>query len=426
MAQIATSTPVPDSELPIGSVIAGKWKLEEVLGSGGMAVVYGATHRNGSRVAIKVMRHGAARDDELVGRFTKEGHVGNLVDHPGVVKTLDDGVLGDGIPYLVMERLDGESLEQRVARVGALPLEEALVVVDAVLDALAAAHAAGLVHRDIKPGNVFLARAGGVKLLDFGIARERIFGGQKETIAGLVFGTPAFMPPEQARGRWDDVGPRSDLWAVAATLFVAATGRLLRDGGTPTEELLAALLPLGSMRDRAPALPVRLCDFLDRGLAHDPGSRFGSALEMQAALRAASPLPPGARLPSPVVSVYRTAAPLVIPTHSLRPRALWGGGACALVLIGLLFYAVRGGDDPVPRVSLPALPAAVTSPPAGPTNVAIPLPTVPVPEVAFSTLPPPPPPMERPPRAEPRPPVTARPSANAPPKRTFDPLVGRF
>jgi serine/threonine protein kinase len=235
----------------IGTTVGGRWRLDEVLGAGGMATVYAATHRNGNRMAIKVLHAHLLDDAELVARFTKEGRIGNLAGHPGVVRTLDDGMTDDGVPFLLMDLLEGESLDRRIARRGRMHVAEAARVVGDVLDALAAAHASGLVHRDVKPENVFLTNAGEVKLLDFGIARESARGGKGETLVGLVLGTPAFMPPEQARGRWDEVDARSDVWAVGATLFVALTGRLLRDAETPHEELLAAMQTLGRADDRA-------------------------------------------------------------------------------------------------------------------------------------------------------------------------------
>jgi serine/threonine protein kinase len=278
--------PAP-ADVRIGTTIANRWRLFGVLGAGGAATVYAATHRNGSRVAIKILHPALSLQPEVVARFTKEGHVGNVIDHPGVVKTIDDGVTDDGAPYQVMELLEGESLERRLER-GALPPREAVHIAIDVLDVLATVHARGVVHRDIKPANVFLTTDGRVKVVDFGIAHEQILGRKSETVAGYILGTPAFMSPEQARGRWTDVGPASDQFAVGATLFTALTGRTLRGGETITEELLAAMTLVRPTSLLAPELSTCVAAVLDRALLHDPEARFASASEMRDALMAVS------------------------------------------------------------------------------------------------------------------------------------------
>jgi serine/threonine protein kinase len=139
----------------VGSMVAGKWQLDQVIGVGGMAAVYAATHRNGHRVAIKVLHRPLSADPELRRRFLREGYAANRVEHPGTVKVYDDGFVEDGSVFLVMELLDGESLEARAERLGGgLDLPELLTIADQLLDVLAVAHDAGVVHRDIKPENV--------------------------------------------------------------------------------------------------------------------------------------------------------------------------------------------------------------------------------------------------------------------------------
>src|SRR5262249_15491612 len=157
-----------------------------------------------------------------VERFLREGYVANKVKHPGVVAVLDEDRAEDGVPFLVMELLEGETWAQRLVREARVPWTDAFHIADGMLDALVAAHAAGIVHRDLKPENVFLTREGAVKLLDFGIARlDELHPSRVGTEIGITMGTPGFMPPEQARGRWDEVDARSDLWAVGATVFRA-------------------------------------------------------------------------------------------------------------------------------------------------------------------------------------------------------------
>jgi len=214
-----------NAERRVGTILCDKWTLDKVLGMGGMAQVFAATHRNGKRVAIKLLRPELCADPAILKRFLQEGYAANKVGHPGAVSVLDDGVAEGGSAFLVMDLLDGETLGQRLARERKLPADEVRRVTDAILDVLGAAHGKGIVHRDIKPENVFVETAGGVRLLDFGIARvlelTRERGG---TEAGAILGTPSFMPPEQARGRWDEVDARSDLWAVGATMYTLLTG----------------------------------------------------------------------------------------------------------------------------------------------------------------------------------------------------------
>jgi len=309
----APRPPSPDDPDPrIGTVVAEKWRLDRVLGRGGMATVYAAVHRNRSRVAIKVLHAGLP--DEVFTRFLKEGYLNNIVEHPGAIHTLDDGVLPDGAAYLVMELLDGENLRERIDRTGPMALPDAARIATAVLDVLEAAHAAKIVHRDVKPDNVFLLRSGGTKLLDFGIARERILGAAgSETVVGLVMGSPGFMAPEQATGLTDEIDERTDLWAVAATLFFALTGRELRSGRTVEERLAMAMGVLPGVGLLAPALPLPVAAFLDRALAFDRGARFPSAGEMRRALVTAQ----GAALASP-----RTGTQYVLPPSvSKQPSA---------------------------------------------------------------------------------------------------------
>ena len=158
----------------VGQVLREKWRLDVLLGVGGMAAVYGATHRNGSRAAVKILHSELSTNAEVRSRFTREGHAANAVGHDGAVKVIDDDVAEDGSLYLVTELLDGETLEDRRERSGGrLREDEVLSIADQLLDVLGAAHAKGVVHRDIKPANIFLTRSGQLKVLDFGIAHLR-------------------------------------------------------------------------------------------------------------------------------------------------------------------------------------------------------------------------------------------------------------
>lgn len=276
------------AEARVGVVLKGKWRLDSVIGIGGMATVYAATHRNRSRVAIKMLHSEVAVSQDVTSRFLREGYVGNAVAHPGTVKVLDDDVTDDGAPFLVMDLLDGESLGARLDREGPLPPFEVALLADQLLDVLAAAHAARIVHRDLKPDNVFLTLDGRVKVLDFGIARLRDPQGESSaaTQAGSLLGTPAFMAPEQALGRWKEVDERTDIWAVGATLFTLLSGRYVHEAEAVQEQLvLAATSKAVPLSQYAPHAPAWLCAVVDRALSFTREARFPDARSMQEALR---------------------------------------------------------------------------------------------------------------------------------------------
>lgn len=186
------------AEKRIGITLRERYRLDKLLGLGGMAAVYRAVHRNGHKVAIKMLHPTLAFSESVSARFLKEGYVANAVDHPGAVRVIDDDRAPDGAAFLVMELLEGETVDARCAETGhKLPVSEVCDIAIALLGVLEAAHAKGIVHRDIKPQNVFLTRANEVKILDFGIARMH------EGVGGLL---PPMEPPtlpsrSQAR-RW--------------------------------------------------------------------------------------------------------------------------------------------------------------------------------------------------------------------------------
>lgn len=272
----------------VGQTLNNKWTIDRLVDVGGMAAVYAATHRNGKKVAIKMLHPFIAAHEDVRERFLREGYVANQVDHPGAVSVLDDDITADGAPFLVMELLDGESLDQWMARMGGtLPLPDVLAVADQVLDVLHAFHARGVIHRDIKPGNLYITRQGLVKVLDFGLARLRDprFNGAP-TATGIVLGTAAYMPPEQAQGKTDQIDLRSDVFAVGAVMFRALAGRAVHDAKAPTERLFQA------MKDRAislgvvvPQMPTWVVGIVDKALAFDKKERWTTADEMRKAVR---------------------------------------------------------------------------------------------------------------------------------------------
>lgn len=275
---------------PAGFVVSGKWKIERFLGAGGMGAVFEARHRNGKRVALKVLHRHLHSHPRFKAHFLREGYLANRVEHPAVVSVLDDGETSEGDVYLVMELLQGETLEARRKK-GACSAVDSLRIADRILDVLAMAHAKGIVHRDIKPANVFLTSSGEVKLLDFGIAslREKAQFDEAATLPSLhALGTPSFMAPEQARGRKEHLDERADIWSLGAVLFTLLSGRYVHETRTAEEALIsAATMPprlLGSLR---PDLPSLVTDVVDRALAFDPQERWENASAMQKAVRRA-------------------------------------------------------------------------------------------------------------------------------------------
>jgi serine/threonine protein kinase len=295
-------------EARLGSELNGKWTLVRVLGVGGASAVYEAVHRNGRRAAVKIMFKDKIREMPTCQLAAHEGWVANRISHPGVVEILDDDIAEDGSAYLVMELLEGETLDARRRRSGGrLALRHALPLFEQLLDVLAAAHDSGVVHRDIKPENVFVTSSGRIKVLDFGLAAAR----EAEREDAPWFGTPGFMPPEQARAEWQEVDALSDLWAAGATLYTVLTGRLVHPGGTPAGLVRAAAEGEADLSPLEAVAPTRIVDVLERSLATDKRDRFPNARAMLHALRAAAK--PRWNPPRPVLAAK---APPVPRCHS--------------------------------------------------------------------------------------------------------------
>jgi serine/threonine protein kinase len=284
-----------------GTVINSKYRLDRLIGSGGMASVYQATHRNGHRVAIKMLHASLALDADLRARFLREGYVANKVEHPGAVRVLDDDTAEDGAVFLVVELLIGQTLEARWEAAGRrLRAREVCELSFQLLDVLAAAHVKGVVHRDIKPENLFLTSEGVLKVLDFGIARLRDPSAlEGHTRTGRMIGTPAFMPPEQALGRSKQIDGRTDLWAVGATMFTLVSGHFVHEAETVEEMLVRA----GSRSARlvstvAPELHTQIARFIDRALLFAQEERWQDASAMGVALSDAYRMAYGSSIPS--------------------------------------------------------------------------------------------------------------------------------
>ncbi|MBL8912600.1 MAG: serine/threonine protein kinase [Archangium sp.] len=268
---------------PLIGMQLGDYVIEEVVGRGGMGIVYRAVHPLiGRKVAIKVLRPEIAEDPEQASRFLKEAQALSAVKHRGVIDIISFGKLPDGRQYMVMEFLKGESLDGVVAREAPLSVSRAMGFIDEVLDALSAAHKAGVVHRDIKPANVFLLlQSNGtrvVKLVDFGLARQAPLGDLSRPGArtSLMAGTPEYFSPEQARGL--AATPRSDLYAVGVMTFELLTGRLPFEAESPVKLLE---LHLKKEPPRASSfmgsVPASVDALIESLLAKDPAERPRSA-----------------------------------------------------------------------------------------------------------------------------------------------------
>ncbi len=252
-----------------------------------MAVVYAVTHRNNKRFAMKMLHPELSFVEDVRRRFLREGYVANTVDHPGAVAVVDDDVAEDGSAFLVMELLEGSSVEEVWERSNQkLPLESAVHIARMALDVLVAAHAKGIVHRDLKPANLFLMKDGTLKILDFGIARLRENdGGVGGTQTGVMMGTPAFMPPEQALGRTSAIDARTDLWAIGATIFTLASGHYVHEAETgPAMVVAAATKPARPFNMLVPEAPPAIAAVVNRALAFAPADRFQTAAEMRDAI----------------------------------------------------------------------------------------------------------------------------------------------
>ncbi|MGK4001506.1 protein kinase [Sorangium sp. So ce1036] len=316
-----------------GTVIDRRFEIECLAASGGMGTVYRALDRaTRTTVALKLL---GQPDPRAVGRFEHEARILAELDHPRIVRHVAHGITADGAPYLAMEWLDGESLEQRLAR-QRLDLEESLALLRAAAEALGAAHALGIVHRDVKPSNLLLVggEVSGLKVLDFGIARMRRTVGEL-TQTGSVMGTPGYMAPEQATGERDRLDARADVFSLGAVLFECLTGRPAFQG-QHVMALLAKLLmeEPPRVRNLLPDVPQELDDFVARMLAKDPERRPRDGSALLEALDALE-REPGSRL-SAVPALYEaiTAGELRLLSMVAVKELRRSPAACATTTLG--------------------------------------------------------------------------------------------
>jgi serine/threonine protein kinase len=277
-----------------GQVINGKYEVVELIGVGGLGFVVAANHVElGEKVALKFLRPEAMSNVEAVSRFSREARASAKLRSEHVARVFDVGTLPDGSPFIVMEFLEGINLGVLLHERGPLPVSLAIEYVLQTCEALATAHASGVVHRDIKPDNLFLNRRAGdlhvIKVLDFGISKVSLSRSASETRHALVettmaMGSPIYMSPEQIRAA-KDIDARTDIWSLGCVLYELLTNRLAFDASTVTE-VTAAILEreTPSLRSARPDVPEELEIVIQRCLAKQPGQRFQNVSELAIAL----------------------------------------------------------------------------------------------------------------------------------------------
>jgi len=283
---------VAQYEMPkVGDVIAGKYRLEKVAGEGGMGVVYAAQHLVlRQRVAVKVLLPDAATSEMVIERFAREAQAAARIQSQHVARVMDAGSTDTGAPFLIMEYLEGCDLEELLQVEGPLPLTDVVDYLMQALEALAHAHAVGLVHRDIKPANLFLAcRADGgnvIKMLDFGISKATTSRPEDKVLTGqAVLGSPVYMSPEQLRNA-KDIDARADIWSLGVVAYELLAGKPPFDGDG-VGEIFAAILekdpePLHIVNWR---LPPEISAVITKCLQRKPEERWSDAAELLRALK---------------------------------------------------------------------------------------------------------------------------------------------
>jgi eukaryotic-like serine/threonine-protein kinase len=284
----------PSDEIAPGAIVGNTYRVDHLLGEGGMGQVFAVTHlKLNKKFALKLLKKEMARDPETRARFLNEAQASGQIHHPNVVEVTDFASLSDGTAYMVMEYLDGQPLSRMIKLGGAIPAQRAVSIIRDIASGLGAAHEAGVVHRDLKPDNVFVLQSGGreiAKILDFGVAK--VAGAAKLTRTGIVFGTPHYMSPEQASG--GAIGAGTDIYALGVIMYEMFTGRVPFEAdtymGVLTKHMFEAPLPPSQLTGVARELGA-LEDITLRALAKRPEDRYASMSELVADLdRVVSPV----------------------------------------------------------------------------------------------------------------------------------------
>ncbi len=395
--------------LPPGTVIGqrfGNYRALSLLGEGGMGAVFLAEHPAiGRRVAVKVLRAEFSRDQELLARFLNEARAANAIRHPSIIEILDSGTTDNGMPYLVMELLEGESLSARIRRLGRLATGDALECAYQTASAVGAAHRKGIVHRDLKPDNLFVipdATNPGrerVKVLDFGIAKLQsaaLTGDHVKTRTGTLIGTPVYMSPEQCLGT-KEVDHRSDVYSLGVILYEMICGQppfVSAGFGELVHMHLSQSPP--APRGLAPATSAAVEAVILRALAKKPDDRFAAMTDFQEALREAGGADftvrgistpdfartlPGAEARAPTAPTNQTTFTTSSGEKTQPPtsgrRKIWIGAAVgAVVVLAVAFNRLGSTEPPPPPVTAPPLaarppPVAPEPPPPAPVIVKI-------------------------------------------------------
>jgi eukaryotic-like serine/threonine-protein kinase len=412
------------------------YEVRSLLGQGGMGAVYAAEHPVlGRRVAIKVLHPEFAKDTTLVGRFHNEARAANAIGHPNIIDVIDVGTLPDGLPYLMMELLEGESLRDRLRRLVVLPVASVLEIMVQAASALGAAHAKGIVHRDLKPDNLFATRGKlpgepeRLKVLDFGIAKLRNdFGGDSvKTRTGALIGTPLYMSPEQCRGLAQEVDHRTDIYALGVIVYELLCGAPPFQAQGWGDLLMKHVSePPRPPVELNPAIPAHVNAAVLRALGKRREDRFASMGELAQAFLGPQPntlvldgdarlAPAGDRLGPTMVLPVPSALPLpergrpvttfsdaslALPARPVARRSPWpwilAGAAVAAAAVAVVLSGAGTGRGirPLPVSATPAPPPAV-SPPAPAPPVPEPAPAAP-PRAAVVEPPLPPQPAQKP------------------------------
>jgi serine/threonine protein kinase len=457
---MGTEAEAPALPVGPGDVVAGKYAIVRLLGRGGMGSVFEARHRAlGQRVAIKMLHAQASGHEEAVERFLREARAAASLTSDHVVRVYDVGIHESGLPFMVMELLEGIDLGELLERRGAIPVGDTVRWVLQAASAVAEAHEAGIVHRDLKPSNLFLVRAtttnrtSKVKVVDFGISkRGNMPEGSVQTLTGprAVMGSPSYMSPEQVRST-KSVDARTDVWSLGVIMYELLTGRTAFDGES-LGDVFAKIReePLPPIRSVVPAVPASLDSVVSRCLQRDREHRFKDAAELADALRAIAlegtmdePTPSMGSYFRPTTSSQTTAFDLVpasaaqstkqpsssthapwISVRTIAPRRRFAlaaaiGGACtALVVAAVLVW---GGSTTPTAAGSPADAVTESAPPPAQAERPAPAPAPaaePTPEITPRSTDPTSPlesarPMPRPLVAKPRVP-TATPSVTPP------------
>lgn len=344
------------SILQPGEVIDDTYQVEHLLGSGGMAHVYVVKHQRMPRkFALKVLQIEAALRSDFLRRFEREAEILATLRHAHIVDVIDCNKLPDGNPYLVMELLEGEDLATFIARSGALSLPIALNITRQIGEALEAAHRVGVTHRDLKPSNIFLCKHGGqlnfVKVLDFGIAKQAAQDHTLMTAPAQIMGTPGYMAPEQARGETHRIGPATDQFALAATLYemLSGHGAFYRPGDT-----LFATIERAVFSKPEPLPYPQVNEAVQQALSKEPDARFPTLSSFLAAVGATTntvfAMPVVTLRPS-LLNSMAAESTRIAPTLSLSARKLGVGvmGLSAATLFVYLGWSVSKSTLPTAR-----------------------------------------------------------------------------